>query len=51
MPSKNALLIVLWVAMLIEAGLLLTGHYSRADQLANYIFIVLFVIGVWRLIR
>lgn len=49
MPSKKILLITIWVAMVIEAGLLLTQHYGRADQLANYIFITIFVIGIWRL--
>ncbi|KKS44767.1 MAG: hypothetical protein UV07_C0003G0002 [Candidatus Azambacteria bacterium GW2011_GWB1_42_17] len=44
-------LITIWVAMAIEAGLLLTQHYGRADQLANYIFIAFFIIGIWRLIK
>lgn len=51
MPSKTALLIIIWIAMTIEAGLILTKHYGRADQLANYIFIAVFVIGIWRLAR
>lgn len=51
MPNKTALLITIWIAMAVEAGLLLTQHFGRADQLANYIFIAIFVIGIWRLVR
>lgn len=51
MQGKRALLILIWVFMAIEAGLLLTQHFGRADQLANCIFIAIFVIGIWRLAR
>ncbi len=51
MPGKTALIITIWIAIALEAGLLLTEHYGRADQLANYIFIAIFVIGLWRLVR
>lgn len=50
MPNKIILLIV-WIAMAVETGLLLTQHYGRADQLATYLFIAIFVIGIWRLAR
>ena len=44
-------LIAIWTSIAVEVGLLLSHHYGRADQLANYLFIAIFAIGIWRLAR
>lgn len=49
MSINRVFLLTYLVLVAIEAGLLLTEHYGKADQIASILFIYTFGLGLWKI--